>query len=97
MYFIISLGLGIACAFGSKSIMESKGYTDTTLYFWLGFFLTFIGIIIAACKPDLNAQPTQPAKTVTSADELRIYKDLLDSGAITQDEFDQKKKEILGM
>lgn len=31
------------------------------------------------------------------ADQIKIYKDLLDSGAITQEEFDIKKKEILGL
>ena len=34
---------------------------------------------------------------VSSADELKKYKDLLDSGAITQEEFDAKKKQLLGL
>jgi hypothetical protein len=97
MYILFTLGVGIVCAFACKSILENKGYTDTTLYFWLGFFFTIIGILIAALKPDLNAQPAQPVKTVTEADELKMYKELLDSGAITQDEFDQKKKQLLGL
>ncbi|MBE6752204.1 MAG: SHOCT domain-containing protein [Ruminococcaceae bacterium] len=33
----------------------------------------------------------------TSADELKKFKELLDMGAITQDEFDAKKKELLGL
>ena len=37
-----------------------------------------------------NAQPS-------SADELKKFKDLLDSGAITQEEFDAKKKQLLGL
>ena len=32
----------------------------------------------------------------TKADELKKYKELLDSGAITQEEYDNKKKELLG-
>jgi hypothetical protein len=36
-------------------------------------------------------------QTATNADELKKYKDLLDSGAITQEEFDAKKKELLGL
>lgn len=32
---------------------------------------------------------------ISLADEIKKYKDLLDSGAITQEEFDTKKKEIL--
>ena len=33
----------------------------------------------------------------SNADELKKYKDLLDSGIITQEEFDAKKKELLGL
>ena len=32
-----------------------------------------------------------------NADELKKYKDLLDSGVITQEEFDAKKKQLLGL
>lgn len=32
-----------------------------------------------------------------SADELKKYKELLDSGVITQEEFDAKKKQLLGL
>lgn len=34
---------------------------------------------------------------VSSADELKKYKDLLDAGIITQEEFDAKKKQLLGL
>lgn len=33
----------------------------------------------------------------SNADELKKYKELLDSGAITQEEYDAKKKELLGL
>lgn len=33
----------------------------------------------------------------SDADELKKYKDLLDTGVITQEEFDAKKKQILGL
>ena len=33
----------------------------------------------------------------SSADELKKYKDLLDNGVITQEEFDAKKKQLLGL
>lgn len=38
---------------------------------------------------------SQPA--VSIADELKKFKELLDMGAITQEEFDAKKKELLGL
>ena len=36
-------------------------------------------------------------QAASSADEIKKYKDLLDSGVITQEEFDTKKKELLGL
>ncbi len=41
---------------------------------------------------------TSPAAPATSAaDELKKFKELLDMGIITQEEFDAKKKQLLGM
>lgn len=37
------------------------------------------------------------ANNNSAADEIAKYKSLLDSGAITQDEYDKKKKELLGI
>ena len=37
------------------------------------------------------------APQISSADELAKFKSLLDSGVITQDEFDAKKKQLLGL
>ena len=39
----------------------------------------------------------QQEKPQSNADELKKYKDLLDSGVITQEEFDAKKKQLLGL
>lgn len=35
--------------------------------------------------------------SISPADELKKFKDLLDMGIITQEEFDQKKKQLLGL
>ncbi len=37
------------------------------------------------------------SETLSNADELKKFKELLDMGAITQEEFDAKKKELLGL
>ncbi len=37
------------------------------------------------------------APAVSTADELKKFKELLDSGVISQEEFDAKKKELLGL
>lgn len=42
-----------------------------------------------------NAIPSSPA--VSAADEIKKYKELLDMGAITQAEYDAKKKQLLGI
>lgn len=40
---------------------------------------------------------TTANNTNSAADEIAKYKSLLDSGAITQEEYDKKKKELLGI
>ena len=37
------------------------------------------------------------AAPVSAADEIKKFKELLDIGAITQEEFDAKKKQLLGL
>lgn len=44
-------------------------------------------------KSDSN----KSVNTISEADELRKYKSLLDDGIINQEEFDKKKKELLGL
>ena len=44
-----------------------------------------------------SRQSTNQTVQVSSADELRKFKQLLDEGIITRDEFDKKKKELLGL
>ncbi|MBR0536250.1 MAG: SHOCT domain-containing protein [Clostridia bacterium] len=41
--------------------------------------------------------PTAPVQTVSAADELKKLKELLDMDIITQEEFDAKKKQLLGL
>ena len=48
--------------------------------------------------PVVIQQPVvQQAAPQSNADELKKYKELLDMGAITQEEFDAKKKQLLGL
>jgi len=43
-----------------------------------------------------SATPVNPIAS-SNADEIKKYKELLDSGIITQEEFDAKKKQLLGL
>ena len=48
----------------------------------------------------INSQPqTQPVQEINSsaADEIVKYKKLFDDGIITEDEFNAKKKQLLGL
>lgn len=52
-------------------------------------------------NPQQNAQPTQngsaPVANGSEAEQLKRLKDLLDAGVLTQEEFDVKKKQVLGL
>jgi pyruvoyl-dependent arginine decarboxylase (PvlArgDC) len=49
--------------------------------------------VVEAHKPKV----AQVVQQTSAADELLKYKQLLDAGVITQEEFDAKKKELLGL
>lgn len=44
-----------------------------------------------------QSKSNSSATTASSADEIKKFKELLDMGAITQEEFEAKKKELLGI
>lgn len=50
-----------------------------------------------AAEQAKTAQGSTPAPAVSAADELKKFKELLDMGVITQEEFDAKKKQLLGL
>ena len=52
-------------------------------------------LIIA--RQSQKSAPTQITMSQSNADELKKYKELLDNGIITQEEFDAKKKQLLGL
>lgn len=54
-------------------------------------------VVAAAAAPVAPAAPATPAASKVDGDQLKALKDLLDSGVITQEEFDAKKKELLGL
>ena len=62
----------------------------------LGAVLGIIGIIIIYCTPRVDEQPFHSFQPPSKADELQKYKQLLDSGAITEAEYEAQKAKILG-
>lgn len=93
---------------GDPSGTATKGYYGywETKAAW-GFYLEWaliiasavISFLIAKGKLVNNEKKIEIINSVPSsnADELKKYKELLDSGAITQQEYDKKKNELLGL
>lgn len=81
----------------------------STLCLILEIFLPIIPPILLQEKmnsivfPDVGqaapaqAAPRKAATALGTAEELKTYKELLDTGVITQEEFDAKKKQLLGL
>lgn len=46
---------------------------------------------------ETKSEISETSSNITTADEIRKFKELLDEGVITQDEFDAKKKQLLGL
>lgn len=91
---IVSLIVCVVCGKVSENIAINKGYgASSKTYFWLGFFLTFIGILIISFQPD-QAQVKQNQR-MNNANDLLKYKKLLDEGAITEEEFRKIKNKLL--
>jgi len=44
-----------------------------------------------------DVSKTDSSSPASTADELKKFKELLDTGAITQEEYDEKKKKLLDL
>ena len=99
----------VVVASGIFLLIESVSAVVSTAalngFAWKSIF-GLIGLSIAMnlvkrSKLIVPAKTAEPAvviqKPTSNADELKKYKELLDSGVITQEEFDAKKKQLLGL
>ncbi len=82
--------VGAICCAICYTLGKRKGYTPAG-FGAMGFFLGVIGLIIALVLPDKNDGSHRAA----TADSLLKYKELLDKGVISQEEFEAKKNELL--
>ena len=96
VYCMIVLTVAAGLGFIPASIARKKGYSFGLWWFY-GWMLFIIAIIHVSLIPDKNAPAGPAAPPVSSADELKGYKELLDMGAITPEEFEAKKKQLLGL
>lgn len=97
MGYIIALVIAAGLGFIPANIAKNKGYDNFWLWWFYGWMLFIVALIHACVMKDKNAPVNAPVVSpISSADELKGYKELLDAGAITQEEFDAKKKQLLG-
>lgn len=88
----------------SSAMMNNKenNFTSENSFIWEGSSMNKLMKEVANyCKEQVdNYKSSKYNKTVIAtspADELKKFKELLDMGAITQEEFNAKKKQILGL
>jgi len=87
----------------------TSGYVEITVLGWVFLIVSIFALVLCIVfmvksrdedSPKTNSVTKDAAKEPqnnSTADELKKFKDLLDSGAITQEEFDAKKKQLLGL
>ncbi len=100
-YWGIGLIIAAALALIPANIAKNKGYSFGLWWFY-GWMLFIVAIIHVQYLPDKTIQPQDRSNNFkinppSPADELKKYKELLDSGAITSDEYEVKKKQLLGI
>lgn len=86
------------------SIMDDYGYcAPINWLFYVNMFFIVATTLLVFMRLSKNIKD-EPRKvkvvsvaTISNAEELAKYKELLDSGVISQEEFDAKKKQILGL
>lgn len=98
----VLIGLGVKVGLGILvgKIAQNKGYGFAG-FFILGLFFFLIGLIVALCLSDKNQQSSNITNVIntpnSNSDELLKLKKLLDENIITQEEFDAKKRQLLGL
>lgn len=103
-YVIMVLSLFIAAGLGCipASIAKQKGYSFGLwwLYGWLLFLVALIHICVLPNKKSQNIlignmNAVQTKDNQNAVEELKKYKELLNQGIITEEEFQKTKKKLL--
>lgn len=73
-------------------------YVQGKYYVYTKLFLIEIedALISKEVASKYNYETKPETKTISVADELKKFKELLDAGAITKEEYEQQKKKLLG-
>ena len=92
VYIIIAFIILITCGIITDAIGEAKGYKKS--FFYIGYLLGVIGIIIAACLPDNSMQVVNDEKWKRYEKIERLY-NLREKNIISQEEFEEEKTKII--
>lgn len=79
---------------GELEIWDNSG---NVIYSIASGYLDTVENCINQAKKKVDSPKTTTVNQVSAADEILKFKNLLDQGIITQEEFDKKKKELLGV
>lgn len=74
-----------------------ESYTDGFLYKQYAPLLQELYGLLVYIKNNINSANLIKNENISHADEILKYKNLLEAEAITQEEFEAKKKQILGL
>lgn len=94
--------------FRSRAIQPNYNFIPSAILCLISFFIDAAVFMIpffskktvsekAQSEASKPAEASAPAPGADEADQIKKYKELLDSGAITQEEYDAKKKQLLGL
>ena len=84
---------------GHKVKIISKNNTVELIYIRsneVNDFITYVKSNIGITTSEKDATPKKEERVISVADELLKFKGLLDIGVLSQEEFDKKKKQLLG-
>lgn len=105
------LGKRIDLPFDSISAVSTTSFFDRIAVASSSGSISFLGIsnsheihkainellLVRQDKSNISHSTIKQETPLSNADELKKYKELLDIGAITQEEFEAKKKQLLGL
>ena len=94
MEWLIGLFIAAGLAFIPAYIAKKKGHSFGLWWFY-GWMLFIVAIIHVQFIEDYNNKKEGHKEPIYVADELKKFKELFDSGIITEEEFNKKKKDLL--
>lgn len=96
IYLVSVIIWGVIWGVVAQAVVKNKGYAEeATKYFWLGFFFSFIPVIIAATKPNKNTVEVSQQRNSSAFDDLEKIAKLKEQGIISEEEYTKLKAECL--